>query len=147
MSSSCNRQRMLRLGAVFSLITLGCAPPSAASRAAAQRPLHEIPTTEIDAEASRYATAYDMVRALRPNMLATRGFTRAPQSRSAMWESNPEIKVYLDGFRYGGVESLRTISAGTVMEVRWLSAVDATIRFGTGNTAGAIAVTSRSGMR
>ena len=62
-----------------------------------------------------------------------------------MWEANSGIKVYLDGFRYGSVESLATIPAMNVVEVRWLSAMDATTRFGTGNTAGAIAVTSRSG--
>ena len=148
MFSSNNRQRVLSLGAVLSLTILGCAPPSSVSRPAPQTlNLHELARPEIEAEAARFATAYDMVRTLRPTMLTTRGLTRAAQSRSAMWESSTETKVYLDGLRYGGVESLRTISAVDVVEVRWLSAVDATIRYGTGNAAGAIAVTSRSARR
>ena len=148
MFSSNNRQRVLSLGAVLSLTILGCAPPSSVSRPAPQRSnLHEIARPEIEAEAARFATAYDMVATLRPTMLTTRGLTRAAQSRSATWESSAETKVYLDGLRYGGVESLRTISAVDVVEVRWLSAVDATIRYGTGNAAGAIAVTSRSARR
>ena len=80
-------------------------------------------------------------------MLQSRGVATAPQSRSVIWEANTGMKVYLDGFRYGGIESLRSISASDVAEVRWLSSMDATTRFGTGNTAGAIAVTSRTGRR
>jgi hypothetical protein len=88
---------------------------------------------------------YEVVRKLRPAMLASRGTLAGPQSRSQLWEASSGIKVYLDGFRYGGVESLATISASSVVEVRWLSAMEATTRFGTGNTAGAIVVTSRAG--
>ena len=148
MFSSNNRQRVLGLGAVLSLTILGCAPPSSASQPASLRPSrHELAQAEIEGKATQFANAYDMVRTLRPTMLTTRGLTRAAQPRSAMWESNGDIKVYLDGMRYGGVESLRTISAVNVVEVRWLSAVDATVRYGTGNAAGAIVVTSRSGRR
>ena len=147
MSSFSNRQRTLRVGATLSLILLGCAPPSSTARTAPQRPSNEIAKAEIEAEGLRFATAYDIVRALRPNMLAQHGFARGPQSRAATWESSTGIKVYLDGFRWGGVESLANIPASNVQEVRWLSAIDATIRFGTGNVAGAIAVTSRTGAR
>ena len=147
MFSSSHYPRMLRLGAILSLTTLGCARPSSVSRPEPQGVnLHEITRHEIEAEAARFATVYDMVRTLRPTML-TRGLIRTAQSRSTTWASSAETRVYLDGLRYGGVESLRTISAVDVVEVRWMSAVDATIHYGTGNPVGAIAVTSRSGRR
>ena len=149
MSNSITRQRRLRLGAALSLTILtiaGCAQPSSATRT---RPkpasLNEIPKPEIEVAMTRYSNAFEMVRALRPNMLAARGLAAGPQSRSPIWEQNSGIKVYLDGFRYGGVESLAMISASNVIEIRWLSPMDATTRFGTGNMAGAIAVTSRAG--
>ena len=147
MSSPSSRKRKLRLGVVLSLTLVGCAPPSSAARTAKPRPLNEIAKAEIEAEGPRFSTVYEMVRTLRPTMLQSRGVATAPQSRSVIWEANTGMKVYLDGFRYGGIESLRTISASDVAEVRWLSSMDATTRFGTGNAAGAIAVTSRTGRR
>ena len=135
----------LRVGALVSLTLLGCAPPSASVRAPQPKHLYEIDYAEIEAELSKGGSTYDLVQRLRPSMLAAHGTEAGPQSRSPMWEANSSIKVYLDGIRYGGVESLATIPASSVVEVRWLSAMDATTRFGTGNIAGAIAVTSRSG--
>jgi hypothetical protein len=96
----------------------------------------------------QFGSAYDIVRVLRPSMLTSRGITTArSQSQSRVWEADHGIKVYLDGIRYGGVESLATIPANTVREIRWLSAGDATIRYGTGNVAGAIVVATRDGRR
>jgi hypothetical protein len=138
-----SRRVRLRVGALLALTLVGCAPPSASARAR-QTHLYEISQAEIEAQLGKAGSAYDIVRRLRPSMLQSRGH-EGPQSRSPVWEANSSIKVYLDGLRYGGVESLETIPANTVLEVRWLSATDATIRFGTGNPAGAIAVTSRSG--
>ena len=140
----CSHRLTLRLGALVSLTLLGCAPPSASARARPAKQLFEITQAEIEAESTK-GSLYDLVLKLRPRMLASRVTPAGPQSRSQLWEANSSIKVYLDGFRYGGVESLAAIPASNVVEVRWLSAMDATTRFGTGNTAGAIMVTSRSG--
>ena len=62
------------------------------------------------------------------------------------WSAQRGIKVYLDGVVFGGVESLATISAREVLEVHWLSAFDATTRYGTGHVNGAIEVTTRAGV-
>jgi hypothetical protein len=51
--------------------------------------------------------------------------------------------VYVDGVRRGDLQVLRQINAIDVKEVRHLSATEATQRFGTGNTMGAIVVTSK----
>jgi len=135
----------LRLGALVALTLLGCAPPSASARARQPKNLYEIGQTEIESELSKGGSTYDLVSRLRPSMLVSHARPAGPQARSQTWEANSSIKVYLDGFRYGGVESLATIPASNVVEVRWLSPMDATTRFGTGNVAGAIVVTTRSG--
>ena len=145
MFSPRSRQRTLRLATLLSLSVFGCVSPSpsvGSRRPTLQR--DEISNAEIVAGLSRYKTAYDIVLALRPTMLVSRSMALR-QSGMTLWESDPGIKVYLDGIRYGGVESLITIPASTVREVRWLSAIDATTRYGTGHTAGAITVTSRTG--
>lgn len=132
----------LRLGAFLSLILVACVPPAPTRNAPPPSRLHSISRTEIDVAASRYATAYEIVRALRPAMLVTRGATgRVPPG--VPWSASPGIKVYLDGVQFGGVESLAAIPARDVFDVQWLSPMDATTRYGTGNTAGAIVVTTR----
>ena len=54
-------------------------------------------------------------------------------------------KVVLDGAPYGEVDALKSISARTVASIRFISATDATTRYGTGYTGGVIEVQSRSG--
>lgn len=80
-------------------------------------------------------TALDVIRRLRPEYLA---FTR----RNGLGD---EVAVYVDGIRLGTVEALGNISATNVREVRRLDARDATTRFGTGHTAGAILILTKSG--
>lgn len=142
-------QRMLRAGAFLSFAILGCAPPSASSRSTlVTRRQSEIPLAEIERDPTRFGTAYDIVRLLRPSMLVSRGVsTTRSQSRLSMRAADYGIKVYLDGIRYGGVESLSMIPASMVFEIRWLSAIEATTRYGTGNVAGAIEITSRNARR
>jgi hypothetical protein len=48
--------------------------------------------------------------------------------------------VYLDSNRYGTMASLRQLSLGGVQEVRYYGASEATNRYGTGHTGGAILV-------
>ena len=75
---------------------------------------------------------YDAVQRLRPQWLtSTRIRGGAP---------GEELVVYLDGNRYGNLASLRQISVGGVQEVRYYNASEATNRFGTGHTGGAILV-------
>ena len=141
-------RRGLCLGALVLSAVLACAPPSAhygTPRPSSSRSLIKI--AEIEAQGARFATAYDVVRALRPNMLWSHEVVRAPQSRMPASRSTRGIRVYLDGLPYGGLETLSMIPASSVFEMRWLSPADATTLYGTGNTAGAIYVTSRTGRR
>lgn len=73
--------------------------------------------------------AYEAVRRLRPAWLRSRT-TDGPS-------------VYVDGMRGGGMDDLRTLDTADIQEIRFLSASDATTRFGTNNVDGAILVTTR----
>lgn len=143
-----NRRRALRVGALLSVAVLGCVRPSGPTGTGRYRmDMKEISCAEIEPQLGRFGTAYDIIHALRPNMLRSRDVAAGSQPRSSVWQRSSGIKVYLDGIAYEGVGSLATIPAVNVQEVRWLSPMDATTRYGTGNTAGAIVVTTRNGPR
>ena len=75
-------------------------------------------------------TAHDVIRRLRPRWLRARG-GGAPQ-------------LIMDGARLGSLEGLSSISVADVETLRFLSASDATMRFGTNFPNGAIEVVSRA---
>ena len=52
-------------------------------------------------------------------------------------------RVHVDGARLGGMEELQNIRVSDVQQVEYMSAADATLRFGTGYDAGAIIVSTR----
>lgn len=82
-------------------------------------------------------TAYDAVKRLRPAFLMS------------MLGPSPfaERAVYLDGVRLAGFQDLQLVPAAAVREIRFLNSVDATTRFGTGNSAGALVIVTLSGPR
>lgn len=85
-------------------------------------------------ELADYTTlsAVDVVRRLRPRWLQGRGGQNTPV-------------LILDGTRMGDAQNeLRSISVSDIAEMQYLNASDATMRFGTNFTGGAILVTSRS---
>ena len=75
----------------------------------------------------------EAVRVLRPQWLRSRA---APTPR----DPNPEPRVIVDGTPRGTLGELTLISTTDVESIRFLSASDATIRFGTGYAGGAIEV-------
>ncbi len=87
--------------------------------------------------ASTAVTAYEAIQKLRANFLSNRGRTTLSSSTS----SYPT--VYVDGLPYGTLSSLRTIPAEQVDEIRLYRGWEATTKYGTGNMAGVIAVTTR----
>ncbi len=87
--------------------------------------------TEEEIVESRATDAYSAVRFTRsawllPKVVSTRQLTAL---------------VYVDGTRAGGIDVLSQYNTGMIREIRYLSAGEATTRFGTGNGAGAIVVT------
>ncbi len=77
------------------------------------------------------STAYEAVRRLRPGWLQGRGRSGLPvvYRTNTRWGDNPN--------------SLESIQIDTINEMRFLSASDATTRYGTGFTRGAILVVTR----
>lgn len=84
------------------------------------------------------STAYDVVRQLRPEYLRSRG-------TMSLREAGGEYAVvYLNGMRLGGLDQLNSIRATDVQMIRYISASDATTRWGTGHTGGVIEVVVKS---
>jgi hypothetical protein len=79
-------------------------------------------------------TAYDAVERLRPMYLHERG----PGTRLAT--GGMRVLVFLNDMPMGGVEVLRTIPASEVASIRYLSAPEATVRYGSRAGGGAIVV-------
>ncbi|HVS59389.1 MAG TPA: hypothetical protein VHE82_01720 [Gemmatimonadaceae bacterium] len=131
----------LYLVAVAAII--GCAPASGTSGAsgpsATPRRSDLLTAEEIAAAHADITTAYDALSRLRPNWLAAHG---------AM-SSNPQVSefatVFVDGQRYGGLNSLRNIQAYQVADIRYYDVTQAGATFGLrGGTGGAIEVTMKS---
>lgn len=80
--------------------------------------------------------AYDAVRLLRPAFLAGRGPTTLLQPRA----SSTAPVVYLDNQRYGDVGALRNIPVDGIVEIRFIGASQAQMRWGMDHPAGAILV-------
>ena len=77
------------------------------------------------------STCYEAVRRLRPAWLQARGRSPLPV-------------VFRNNARWGGdPRSLESIRINSVSEIRFLSASDATTRYGTGFTGGVILVVTR----
>lgn len=86
---------------------------------------------------SNASNAYEAVERLRPAFLRTRG----PQSIQNPDPVTPMI--YVDGMRFGSLRSLTQVPALGIMSIQYLSALDASQRFGLGNEGGAILITTR----
>lgn len=94
-------------------------PPPSRPRARSSNILIEEDIRRIEA-----SDAYDVVQRLRPSWLRRRGPTNARNPGSG------EVTVYVDGLAFGNAASLRYIPAGNVVGMAYLSATDATLRFG-----------------
>ncbi|HEX6068625.1 MAG TPA: hypothetical protein VFZ18_02345 [Longimicrobiaceae bacterium] len=88
--------------------------------------------TQQEIQKSAQSNLLDFVRANRPQWLRTRGVGTA---------ANP-VAVYLDGQRVGGPEQLRGISTGITSGLRYVDGQEATTRWGSGHSNGAILVTT-----
>ena len=83
----------------------------------------------------KFETLYDAIAALRPIWLQTRG-TNTLQSTAT------QVQVYLDNNHLGGVETLSTISLGSVVYIRHYDGVAATARWGLDHGQGVIYVST-----
>jgi hypothetical protein len=137
------RARVL-MAAVLIAVSSGCSSSGSSSSAtgaprAPSRQQDVITAAEIAERAADASNALQVVQKLRPQMLTTRGrFSPADSS-----DAGARPRVVVDGVAIGQVENLVNVNAISVMEIRYISATDATTRFGTGYVGGAILVTTK----
>lgn len=119
---------------VAALLAIAACGPTKPGRAAPQS-RYLITADEI--AKSNASNAYEAVERLRPAFFQTRG------SQSIQNTAPPTPMVYVDGMKYGTVQSLMTLPAVTIISIQYMNALDATQRFGIGNDGGAIVVTTK----
>ncbi len=120
-----------RMLALF-LLSTACASGSTGEARVPRSDRSVLNSSEI--ASSSGTTAYDVISQLRPQFLRSRGISTiaSPAPASAI--------VYVDDMAFGGIESLRTIDAHSLLRVEYMNAADATTKFGTDHTSGAILV-------
>ena len=92
--------------------------------------------TMAELDAVRYSTAFEVVEALRPQWLRTRGRTS--------FRAQESVKVYLDDSLLGDPQQLRQITTRSISSIRFMDGNEATTRWGLDHGHGAILVSTRS---
>jgi hypothetical protein len=82
-------------------------------------------------------SAYDLIRRLRPEYLASRG----PLSILMNVSETPD--VYIDGVRRGGIDELRYIPASDLLDVRFYPMSAVPVSVGANHAAGVIVIRTR----
>jgi hypothetical protein len=117
------------------------APSGAASAQAAAprapRSSQNLITSEEVAK-SAASNAYDVVQKLRPQWLRVKSMSVS----SIASGGSDAPSVFLNDVRYGDITSLRSIDITSLRQLQFLTAAEATTRWGTGYPAGAILVTA-----
>lgn len=90
--------------------------------------------TRQEIQAAQASNAYELLQQLRPQFLRNRG------ALSIRDPTAGQVVVYMNDVHYGDVDSLRTIAIEEIDEIRYISAADATTRWGTGHAGGVIQV-------
>lgn len=88
-------------------------------------------------EAAHERTAYDLVVKFKSNFLHSRG------KNSLVLKVPSEPTVYLDDVEYGPVNSLRSIPASNVAEIRFFEGWEAMTKYGSDHVSGVIQVVTR----
>lgn len=81
-----------------------------------------------------FTTAADAVAALHSNWLHTRG--------TDSFSTPSQVQVYVDGMRYGGVETLASIAVGSISFIRYYDGITASARWGLDHGQGVIFVST-----
>lgn len=119
-----------RAGRLLLLLTLvACGATGPARRSASSDIL-----ARAEIEASRATNAYELLQQLRPQFLRNRGAQSVKDPRAGY------AVVYINDMPHGDLEILRSVSVTEIDEIRYISAADATTRWGTGHTGGVIQV-------
>jgi len=126
--------RRLVLLALFSSLAAGACASGGGASGAGRGDSDRLTFEELQYEEGQ--SLLDAIESLRPRWLRSR------PTRS--FSGSAVVSVIVDGRRQGGPDYLRNIRAAAVQEARFMSATDATTRFGTDMAGGAIIVTLRT---
>lgn len=135
---------------VVPLFTLALAVPAliaqdtAATRAAPRAPKSSstlITADDIDRVGPSVGNAYDAVQLLRPRWLKAREILVLPSSGADM--QMQEVHVYLDDRDMGGLDFLKSIPAGQVYTLRFMSLTEVSVRFGASKGPGIVVTLKR----
>ena len=119
----------------FGLAAVGCSGGGSGSGA---QPATETRTTrgsanlitEAEISATSYQNALEIVQNLRPAMMRPR-------------PGGGPVMLYLDDVKLMDLNGLSAVPSGRIKEIRYISAQDATTRWGTGHASGVILVTTK----
>lgn len=126
----------LQLACAATIAVLGaCASASSGTSSAPKSSPNLITADEI--ARVNVVNAYEAVQKLRPAMLRQR------QVASANAQATGELVVYMDNNRLGDVEQLRQISASSIASLRYFSASEAQMKWGSGHPGGVIEVLTK----
>tara|TARA_B100000959_G_scaffold186415_1_gene194944 strand:- start:335 stop:769 length:435 start_codon:yes stop_codon:yes gene_type:complete len=121
-------KRIQIIACVTVLFVMGCAGGGGVSDTGPRKQRNLIKQDEIGAKDFR--NTYEVIQALRPQMLRVRG--------------SIGLAVFVNGIKMSnGTQSLYDISPSSVGEIRYLNSFDATARFGTDAPDGAISITTK----
>ena len=121
-------KRIQIIACVTVLFVMGCAGGGGVSDTGPRKQRNLITQDEIGAKDFR--NTYEVIQALRPQMLRVRG--------------SIGLAVFVNGIKMSnGTQSLYDISPSSVGEIRYLNSFDATARFGTDAPDGAISITTK----
>jgi len=119
------------VGAVAVILAVSLLDACASAAHSPSRSLDLITHEEL--VATRAQDVYAAVERIRPQWL---------RARATMNRAVDQVQVYLDRSHLGDVAALRRLPATSIQEIRFLGASDATTRYGTGNAAGILLVTT-----
>jgi len=130
--------RHVLLSAIMTALAASCAPAANAppASAAAPEPGGRNVLAAAEIEGSTQANAYDLIRDRRPAWLRSRGLEN--------FDLSTGLDVYVDGTRMS-FQVLGQIPLNELAHLEYLSASDATLRFGTQEGNPAILVTTKRG--
>lgn len=133
--------RARTLATLATAVSLGCVTSGAPANAksSGSRSQDVIAEAEITARARDASNALEVIQALRPQMLRSRGLS----SPSDMTGEGTLPRVYVDDISYGNLNTLSNLNTNQIREIRFVNARDATTRWGTGHMGGVILVTTK----
>ncbi|HMC54064.1 MAG TPA: hypothetical protein VKH19_02740 [Gemmatimonadaceae bacterium] len=118
--------------AALAIASAGCYRTGVPREGGPRRSANTITGEEISATQG-IVSVYDAIQRLRPQWITS--------SRSRSSGTQDQLIVYFDSNRYGSIESLRQFPIGGITDIIYLNAAEATNRFGTGHSGGAIVIT------